>query len=45
MADEQESDINQITMSYWDIDLKLLELNIEKPNQIIIKEQDLNVSE
>ena len=45
MSEEKEEDANVIKISYRDFDLKIIDIDIYKKNEIIVNDNELNISE
>ena len=45
MSEEKEDDSNVIKISYRDFDLKIIDIDISKKNEIIVNDNELNISE
>lgn len=45
MSEEKEDNSNVIKISYRDFDLKIIDIDISKKNEIIVNDNELNISE
>ena len=45
MAEEKDDSINVIKINYRDFDLKVIDVDISKKNEIIVNDNELNISE
>lgn len=45
MAEENEDNINVIKINYRDFDLKFIDIDISRKNEIIVNDNELNISE
>ena len=45
MTEEKEDTINVIKINYRDFDLKVIDIDISKKNEIIVNDNELNISE